>query len=76
MLTLFLSVELGAQVSKEKFPLFFEYLEVMKQDEAVKKSILPVESHIAILNAFKTGVHDYSHTDLQGTGVTIYSRED
>ena len=70
------SAELGSQITKEKFPLFFEYLEHMKQDPAVKKSLIPLENHVAALKSFVTGVHDYSYTDLQGTGVTVYSRKE
>ncbi len=70
------SAEIGAEVTKENFPLFFDYLELMKQDPAVKKSYIPKEIHVAMVKTFVTGVHDYSVADLQGTGVTVYSRKE
>ena len=70
------SAEIGSQVTKEKFPLYFEYVETMKQDAAVKKSYIPVEKHVACFKSFVTGVHDYSIVDLDGTGLTIYSRKE
>ena len=67
---------MGAEITKDKFPHFFDYVELMKQDPAVKKSFLPAEIHIAFVKSVVAGVHDYSTGDLQGTGVTIYSRKE
>jgi hypothetical protein len=68
--------ELGSLVTKDKFPIFFEYLDHMKEDEAVKQSYLSTEAHIAFVKSYKAGVHDYSIADTKGTGITIYAKKE
>ena len=49
----------------------------MKQEDAVKQSFLPSEAHIAFFKTTQsTGTHDYSTVDLNGTGVTIYTKKE
>ena len=48
----------------------------MKQTDAVKKTLLPDEAHVAFIKGYsESGTHDYSHADLTGKGVTIYTRK-
>ena len=47
----------------------------MKQTDAVKKSMLPDEAHLAFIKSFKEGKQDYSHADLTGEGITIYTKK-
>ena len=49
----------------------------MKEDRAVKQSLLSDEAHLAFIKgAADTGKHDYSHADRTGQGVTIYTRKE
>ena len=49
----------------------------MLQDPAVKKTALPPEKHLAFFKTMKEtgGQHDYSVADLDGKGVTIYTKK-
>ena len=47
----------------------------MKQTDAVKKSMLTDEAHLAFIKSFKEGKHDYGHADLTGEGITIYTKK-
>ena len=47
----------------------------MKQTDAVKKSMQPDEAHLAFIKGYKDGKHDYSHADVTGEGITIYTRK-
>ena len=67
----------SAAVTVDKFPLFHDYISWMLQDEAVKKTALPPEKHLAFAKKMKEsdGQHDYSVADLDGKGVTIYTKK-
>ena len=68
--------DLGSQITKEKFPLFLDYVERMKQTETVKKGgYLPPEAHIAFVKSAIAGAHDYGTADVDGTGVTVYAKK-
>ena len=69
------STELSSVFSEERFPTFFDWIGQMKQTDAVKKSLLPDEAHLAFIKSFKEGKHDYSHADLTGEGITIYTKK-
>ena len=48
----------------------------MKQTDAVKKTILSDEAHVAFIKGVQeSGKHDYSHADVTGEGVTIYTKK-
>ena len=68
---------LGAAVTADKFPLVHDYISRMLQDAAVKKTALPPEKHLAFYKKMKEsdGQHDYSVADLEGKGVTIYTKK-
>ena len=72
----FISVEFAEQTKEEDFPEFFGFMERMKVVEAVKKSYQPPEAHLAFINSVKTGVHDYSHADVTGQGITIHAKKE
>lgn len=67
----------AAAVTADKFPLVHDYITRMLQDEAVKKTALPPEKHLAFYKKMKEsdGKHDYSVADLDGKGVTIYTKK-
>ena len=67
----------AAAVTADKFPLVHDYITRMLQDEAVKKTALPPEKHLAFYKKMKEsdGQHDYSIADLDGKGVTIYTKK-
>lgn len=69
--------DLGSRITKEKFPLFLDYVDRMLEEKAVKQGgYLPTEAHIAFVkSATVAGVHDYSIADIHGTGVTIYAKK-
>ena len=69
------STELSSVFSEDRFPTFFGWIGRMKQTDAVKKSMLTDEAHLAFIKSFKEGKHDYSHADLTGEGVTIYTKK-
>jgi len=48
----------------------------MKATDAVKQSYQPPEAHAAFVKGVKEGVHDYSHSDTTGKGVTIYAKKE
>ena len=49
----------------------------MKENEAVKQSLLSDEAHAAFIKGFTdTGKHDYSTADRTGEGVTIYTKKE
>jgi glutathione S-transferase len=71
-----LSTEFAEQTKEEDFPEFFGWVERMKGVEAVRKSYQPPEAHLAFINSVKAGVHDYSHADVTGKGITIYAKKE
>lgn len=75
---LYYIIEIGSSITKEKFPLFFDYIDRMKQNEAVKQSYLPPEAHAAFIKGMvnNDGYQDYSTVDIHGTGVTIYTKKE
>ena len=70
-------IAFSAAVTADKFPLVHDYISRMLQDEAVKKTALPPEKHLAFYKKAKEsdGQHDYSVADLDGKGVTIYTKK-
>lgn len=68
--------EFAEQTKEEDFPEVFGWVERMKGVEAVKKSYQPPEAHLAFINSVKTGVHDYSHADVTGQGITVYAKKE
>lgn len=67
---------LAAAITKEKFPLFHDYVERMKEDGAVKQHYMPPEAHVAFIRTLKeTGKHDYGTADVHGTGITVYAKK-
>ena len=70
-----LCIEFAAVVKEEEFPEFYGWVERMKGTDAVKGSYQPPEAHLAFMNSVKAGVHDYSHADVTGQGITIYAKE-
>ena len=49
----------------------------MKATDAVKKSYQPPEAHAAFINSVvMTGKGDYNHADVNGKGITLYSKKD
>ena len=70
------SVEFAAVVKDEDFPEFNGWIERMKSTEAVKSSYQPTEAHLAFIKSVKGGVHDYSHADVTGKGITIYAKKE
>ncbi len=67
--------DLGSLITKDKFPLYTDYIARMKEDPAVKPSYLPPQAHLAFMKSSRNGVHDYSAADIHGTGVTIYTKK-
>ncbi len=67
----------SAAVTADEFPLDLDYISQMLQDAAVKKTALPPEKHLAFYEKIKEsdGQHDYSVADLDGKGVTIYTKK-
>ena len=67
----------AAAVTAGKFPLVHDFISRMLQDEVVKKTALPPEKHLAFYKKMKEsdGKHDYSVADLDGKGVTIYTKK-
>ena len=67
----------SAAVTADKFPLVHDYISQMLQDAAVKKTALPPEKHLVFYKKMKEsdGQHDYSVADLEGKGVTIYTKK-
>ena len=59
-----------------EFPDLFGWIERMKATDAVKKSYQPPEAHAAFIKSVKSGVHDYSHADVTGEGITIYAKKE
>ena len=68
-----LCIEFAAVVKEEEFPEFYGWVERMKGTDAVKVSYQPPEAHLAFIKSVKAGVHDYSHADVTGQGITIYA---
>lgn len=72
-----LSTEITSVFSEDKFPAFYGWISQMKQTDAVKKTILSDEAHVAFIKGYQeTGKHDYSHADVTGEGVTIYTKKE
>ena len=65
-------------VTEEKLPLVHSYISRMLQDPAVKKTALAPEKHLAFFKSYfqPGGKHDYGVADLDGKGVTIYTRKE
>lgn len=63
---------LGSLITKDKLPLFFDYLDRMKQDKAVQKSYLTPETHLAYLNSYLGG--NGGNYGVAVPGVTIYTK--
>ena len=61
---------------EDQFPAVFAWIERMKATDAVKKLYQPPEAHVAFIKSFKEGVHNYSHSDTTGKGVTIYAKKE
>ncbi len=68
--------EIGEAVNKDKFPLVFSWINLMKENEAVKQSFLPTKNHLAFLKSYLSGEHDYGAVDLTGEGVRIYTKKE
>ncbi len=68
--------EIGEAVNKDKFPLVFNWINLMKENEAVKQSFLPTENHLAFLKSYLSGPGDYGAVDLTGEGVRIYTKKE
>ena len=68
-----LCIEFAAVVKEEEFPEFYGWVERMKGTDAVKGSYQSPEAHLAFIKSVKAGVHDYSHADVTGQGITIYA---
>lgn len=69
--------ELAEAVNKDKFPVLFSWIDRMKENEAVKKSILPIANHLAFLESVLSGgPGDYGTADLTGKGIEIYTRKE
>lgn len=68
--------ELAEEFPEEKYPSFYGWIERMKATDAVKQSYQPPEAHAAFVKGVKEGVHDYSHSDTTGKGVTIYAKKE
>ena len=67
--------DLSLVFSEDRFPTFFGWIGRMKQTDAVKKTMQPDEAHLAFIKGYKDGKHDYSHADVTGEGITIYTRK-
>ena len=68
-------VAFAAAITEDKFPRVHRYISRMLQDPAVKKTALPPEKHLAFYTSAKEEKHDYSVADLDGNGVTIYTKK-
>ena len=72
------NVAFNEAVTEEKLPLLHNYISRMLQDPPVKKTALAPEKHLAFYKSYSQpdGKHDYSVADLDGKGVTIYTRKE
>lgn len=69
-LSLYHNSDLANSVGKDKQPVLFAYIERMKQLNAIKQTMLPVENHLKFYKSIKDGDHDYS---AGIAGVKIYA---
>ena len=73
---LFSITEVAVIFPEDKFPILYGWISRMKQTDTVKKTSLPDEAYAAFFkSSSETGKHDYSHADVTGKGVTIYTRK-
>ncbi len=64
-------------VNKDKFPVLFGWIDRMRENEIVKKILLPTANHLAFLESFLSGgPGDYGAADLTGEGIKIYTRKE
>ena len=62
-------------VNKDKFPLIFDWISRMKENDAVRQSYLPPENYLTFRTKAQNGEHAYGATDLTGKGVVIYTKK-
>ncbi len=64
-------------MNKDKFPVLFGWIDRMRENEIVKKTLLPTANHLTFFESvLGGGLGDFGAADLTGEGIKIYTRKE